>query len=435
MLFPRRLVAWPLFLVAISSSLPALAENWPQWRGPRQNGVSEETGLPHEFDTAKNVAWKVPLPGPSGATPVVWGDRIFVSSVGSNNSDLLLLCVSTDGKVLWERRVSSGNRAIRGDEGNYASNSPSTDGQHVWAMVGDGTLACFDFEGNQKWKVNLQERYGRFNIQYGMSSTPVLDGDRLYLQLIHGDGRAQTREAVVAALDKKTGDEIWKVGRPSDAYAENEHSYASPIVYRDDKQEFLLTHGADFVVAHKLHDGSEIWRCGGLNPKGRYNPTLRLVATPAAVPGLIVVPSAKNGPVLALKPEALAGNVTDKSDALAWSLPSNTPDVPSPLIHDGLVYLCRENGNLICLDAKTGERLYEKLTHRQRHRASPVYADGKVYLCARDGVINVVKAGREFELLATNKLEPLSASPAISGGTIYFRTEHNLFAIRSASDK
>ncbi len=424
---------YSLLLLAVIAIPPARAENWPQWRGANHNGVSSEKGLPAEFGQDKNALWRVPLPGPAGATPVVWGDRIFLTSVDDAGSDLLLLCISTEGKVLWRQKVGAGNRRVMGGEGNSASPSPSTDGKHVWAMMTTGDLACFDFEGKEIWHVDLQKRYGRFQIAYGMTATPVLDGDRLYVQLIHGEGDPKTREAIVVALDKATGEEVWKQPRPSNAIQENESSYASPTLYRDDKQAFLLSHGADLIVAHDLETGKEIWRCGGLNASGPgtrgYDSTLRFVATPLAVPGLIVVPTAKRGPVLALRPGG-SGDITSASEYHVWR--SNiTPDVPSPLVYNGLVYLCRENGNLICLDAQTGKAVYpESPTHRLRHRASPVYADGKVFLTARDGVISVVQAGREFKLLAQNKMgEDISSSPAIAGGRIYIRTFEALYAI------
>jgi outer membrane protein assembly factor BamB len=414
-------------LTLLLSSSAALAENWPQWRGPRLNGVSQEKNLPAKWSKTENVLWRLALPGPGGATPVVWDDRIFVTA--PNGNDLLLICVSTGGKELWRQAVSRGNREVNGDEGNSCSPSPSTDGRHVWTFFTDGVLACYSVDGKEVWKTNLQDRYGKFKIQFGMTSTPVLDSGRLYLQLIHGEGNAKTREAMVLALDAATGKEIWKQPRPSDAVAECEHSYASPIVYRDENREFLLTHGADFVIAHDLKDGRELWRCGGLNPKSGYNPTLRFVASPVQGEGRIIVPSAKNGPVFCLKPE-LQGDVTRNDDAFFWKIDQNTPDVPSPLIHDGLVYLCRENGNLICLDAETGEQYYEERTVRERHRASPVYADGKIYITARNGVVTVVQAGREFQMLAQNTLgEGMSASPAIAHGRLYLRTEDALYAV------
>jgi outer membrane protein assembly factor BamB len=409
-------------LTTVSLTIPRVhAENWPQWRGPRMDGTSQETGLPLTWSKTENVLWRLPLSGPAGATPAVWGDRMFLTS--AEGSDLYVQCVSTDGRPLWKQKLGTGNQAVRNDEGNYASPSPATDGKHVWAFVGTGDLGCYDFEGRQVWKINLQDEYGKFKIQFGMASTPVLDGDRLYFQLIHSGG------AIVLALDKATGRNVWKVNRPSDARMECEHSYASPTLYRDGQRSFLLTHGADYIIAHDLKDGRELWRSGGLNPPGNYNPTLRFVASPVAVPGLIVVPSAKKGVVLGLGPE-LQGDITDTPEKRRWTLAKGTPDVSSPLVHDGLVYLCREEGTLGCLDAKTGEELYAERVHGARHRASPVYADGKIYLTGRDGRVTVVKPGRTFEVLARNDIhEEISASPAISNGRIYLRSFDALWAI------
>ncbi len=399
----------------------AAAENWPQWRGPANDGISKETGIPTQWSTAKNLAWSLNLPGMGGSTPIVWGERIFLTS--EDGKDLVLMCVGTDGKERWKRKVGSATGKARSDEGNGASATPSTDGKHVWAFVGSGELACFNFDGNEVWKFNTQERYGRFDIQFGMHSTPVLDGDRLYMQLIHSGG------AWVIALDKATGKEIWKVKRLSDGKAECEHSYASPIMWRKGADAYLIVHGNDYATAHALSDGHELWRVGGLNPKDRYNRTLRFVASPVATPDLIVVPSAKNGPVVGVKPDA-AGLVESGSAFEQWRRPHETPDVPSPLVHDGLVYLCSERGALICMDAKTGKEHYSKSIHSARYRASPVYADGHIYLTARDGTITVVKAGPKFEEVAVNKLpDQISASPAISGGRIYLRGFGTLFAI------
>jgi outer membrane protein assembly factor BamB len=408
-------------MAALAFVRPALAENWPQWRGARLDGISHETGLPTTWSKTDGVAWRLPLPGPAGATPVVWDDKIFLTS--ADGDSLILMCVGADGKPLWKQVMSDKNRNVRGDEGNSASPSPSTDGKHVWALMATGELACYTVAGKPVWGFNLQDRYGRFNIQFGMTSTPVLDGDRLYLQIIHSGG------AGVVCLNALSGKEIWKKNRPSDARDECEQSYASPIIYRSGKQEMLLTHGADLIVAHRLKDGREIWRCGGLNPPGNYNRTLRFVASPVAAAGLIVVPSAKNGPVLGLSPDN-HGDVTDSKSGHLWTRPRNTPDVPSPLVVDSLVYLCREDGTVLCLEAKTGEEIYQKRGHADRHRASPVYADGKIYLTARDGTVTVIKAGREFEVLASNPMgEAMSSSPAIANGRIYLRTFDALYAI------
>lgn len=431
-----RFLRKPLCAVVALFSVLALtakvqAENWPQWRGPQGNGISGEKNLPTEWSKTKNVAWRLEMPGSAGATPAVWGKQIFVTSV--DDDDLVLMCVGTDGKEQWRQLVGSGNRTVRGDEGNMASPSPSTDGKHVWAMMGNGALACYTVDGKKVWDVDLQDRYGRFRIAFGMSSTPVLDDGRLFLQLIHGDGKAETQEAIVVAIDAATGEGIWKQDRVTAATNENEHSYASPVLYDDGKQKYLISHGADYTVAHRLSDGTEIWRLGGLNPqddpKRPYHRTLRFVSSPVAHEGIVIIPTAKNYPTFAISAD-LKGNHIADGKSLLWTMPK-TPDVPTPVIHKGLAYLCMQNGNLYCLDAKTGEQFYEERTHRNRHRASPVLADGHLYLTSRDGVVSVVKTGKKFEMVSQNDIEEsLSASPAISNGTIYLRSYDALWAIR-----
>jgi len=409
----------------------ANAENWPSWRGPTSNGISTEQSVPTKWDVT-NVAWKIPLPGPAGSTPVVWGDRIFLTSVDGSN--LILMCFDTDGKEQWRQTISSsGDKRVRNDEGNYASPSPVTDGQHVWTMMGDGQLACFTVGGDSVWKLDLQERFGRFRIAFGMSSTPVLYGDHLYLQLIHGDGKANTQEAAVIALRKTTGKTAWKVGRVTGATDENEHSYSSPLLYNFGGLAYLVTHGADYTVAYKLNNGSELWRLGGLNPqndsKRRYHRTLRFVSSPGLADGIIVSPTAKDGRTFAIRADQ-NGDLTGNKGAALWTI-DGTPDVPSPLIHEGIVYLCNQNGNLRAIDAASGEEYYLERTERTRHRASPVYAAGHIYLTARTGKITVVKVGKKFEKVAVNDIgEDITSSPAISNGTIYLRSFSSLWAIK-----
>ena len=422
----NRLLRWSLcvaLLFAVSSVVRA--ENWPAWRGPLNNGISSEKNLPTKWSKTENVAWKVALPGPAGASTVVWENRIFVPSV--DGTDLVLLAYDTkDGKQLWRQVVGQGNKDVRGDEGNSASNSPVTDGKHVWIMMANGAFGCYSVEGKEVWKSNLEDRFGKFDIQFGLTSTPVLDGGRLYLQMIHGARDRVPSRGIVACLDAATGKEVWKQNRETDAVDENKHSYASPVMYDFGGKKFLLTHGADYTIAHDINSGAELWRLGELNLKTKYDNTLRFVASPACADGIIVVPSAKGGPCVGLKPDGKG----DVSQHRFWTN-LKTPDVPSPLIVDGLVYLCMQDGNLYCLDQATGEQHYFERTHRQRHRASPVYADGHIYLTARDGIITVVKAGKKFETVAENDVgDAISASPSISNGTIYLRTFDALWAIR-----
>ncbi len=424
----RLLAAACLFTVLPSAE----SGDWGSWRGPSSNGISTEKDLPLKWSKDQNVAWRVPMPGPAGATPAVWGNQIFVTSIDGNK--LVLICLGTDGKEQWRQEIGSGNKDVRGDEGNSASPSPITDGQHVWSFMATGDIACFTVDGKPVWGGNLQDRYGKFRIAFGMSSTPVFHDGRLYLQLIHGDGKAETSEALVVALDAATGKDIWKSERVTAAHTENEHSYASPLLYDFGGVKYLVTHGADYTVAYNLKDGSERWRLGGLNPHNdpdrRYHPTLRFVASPGIAEGIIVCPTAKNGPVFAISADG-EGDLTGSKKAIKWVREKNTPDVPSPVILDDLIYLCRENGILLVLDRETGEEVYMERTHSMRHRASPVYADGHLYLTARDGKITVVKTGRSFEIVSQNDTgEAMSASPAISNGTIYLRTFDALWAIR-----
>ena len=408
------------------------AENWPQWRGPDFNGVSHETDVAREWGNDENVAWRLPLPGPGGATPVVFDDQIFLTS--ADGEDLVLICVGTDGKEQWRRVVGTGNEIARVDEGNSASPSPCTDGEHVWSFMGTGDLACFTVEGEPVWTMNLQEKFGEFKIQFGMSTTPVLHNGKLIFQLIHGDMHGPGEPASVVALDAATGETVWRTPRKTGATQENKHSYASAILYDFDGLTLLLTHGGNHTIAYDLDSGREIWRFGSFNPQDdpnwEFNPFFRLVASPGIGPGIVVIPTAKRGPVFAVRPES-KGKLPIDGKSVMWTLEKGTPDVPTPLVYEGLVYLCGEDGILRCIDAKSGDEYYKKRLHGGRYRASPIYADGHVYLTCRDGFITVVKAGKEFEIVAENETGQVqSATPVISNGTVYLRTFEELWAIR-----
>jgi outer membrane protein assembly factor BamB len=420
----------------LHSPAPALAENWPQWRGPHGNGISAEVGIPLRWSKTENVAWRTPLPGPGGATPVVWDDRIFVTS--SSGDDLVLLCLGTDGQERWRKTVGTGNQIARGEEGNSASPSPATDGKHVWVFFGTGVLACYDMDGHEVWKFDVQDRYGKFDIQFGMTSTPVLHEGALYLQLLHGSmGGGDYIVGKVVKLDAATGKDIWVRDRPTGAIAENRHSYASPVLYEEGAQKALLTHGQDHTVAFDLETGEELWRLGGLNGttelnKTPFDRTLRFVASPTVAEGVVVIPTAKKGPAVALSIAEAHGVVPPDGKAVRW-VNEKTPDVSCPLIVDGLVYLCRPDGKLFVVDAQTGEELYYERTHDHQHRASPLYVDGHVILTARDGHFTVVKAGRKFEVAAENEIgETITATPVAANGTLYLRTFDALYAIRAS---
>lgn len=415
----------------------ALAENWPQWRGSNGKGISSETNFKTSWSKA-DYAWRAPMPGQGGATPAIWGDKIFVTS--ADGDDLVLICLdSKSGNKLWNQTVASGNQNARAGEGNSASPSPSTDGKHVWVFFSTGALACYSVEGEKVWGFDVGERFGKLDIQFGMTSTPVLDGDALYLQLIHGAMRRDddSRTGKVIKLNKLTGETIWEYDRVTEVVFECKHSYASPFIYDDGATRFLVVHGADCTTGHSLETGEELWRFGGLNGvtpinPGRHDPTFRFVSSPGMSDGTIVIPTAKRGPTVAINVgDALKGDVSDSQQVLRWVIPE-TPDVSIPLVVDGLVYLLHKDGKLQCIDLESGKEVYFERTHTVQHRVSPLYVDGHIYFCGKDGVCTVVKAGREFEIVSQNEMnnEAITASPVASNGTLYIRTYDALYAIQ-----
>jgi outer membrane protein assembly factor BamB len=415
----RCLVAVSLLIVSLVAV--SRADNWPQWRGPNNDGISKEKNLPTEWSETKNIVWKLKLPGMGSATPVVWGDLIFVTS--DDTKDVFLQCISTKGEEVWKKKFGESNGKKYHGDSNNASPSPSTDGKNVWCFSGNGDLACFDFGGKEIWKINTQDRYGKVKFQWGgIHSSPVLYEDRLYLQLLNGNGQN------VVALNKATGEEVWKIERKSDGRGECLEVYASPFIWQNGKDAYLVVHGNDYATAHRLKDGSEIWRVGDLNSKSNYNSTYRFVSSPVMTPDLIVVPTAKGGAVVAVKPNA-TGTFGTGSDNEIWRLKRGTPDVCIPLVEDGLVYLDND-ATVTCLDAKTGKEYYSEKIHGGIYRGSPLYADGKIYYSCQDGTVTVVKAGPKFEVLAVNKLsDKINASPVVANGRIYIRGWDNLYAI------
>ena len=422
-------IAFLAALMLLSGQL-AQAENWPQWRGPRFDGTGSASDLPATWSQQENVRWRVVLPGPAASTPAVWGDRIFLTSTDNKTSSLYVMSFDRSGKLQWSRDVGHGSSKELPDrlahETTPASPSPATDGKHVWALFGSNILVKLDFSGDEIWRVDLASRYGSVNNYFGLSMSPLLYEGRLYLQLLHTDAQ------LVVALDAATGEGVWKYERSTDAREECLHSYASPtpFVANPGGVAQILIHGADYITSHRVADGDELWRFGSLNPADGYNPTLRLVSTPIAVEGTVIVPTATRGPVIGLRPGDFSGSIARGTDQFAWELERGTPDVPSPLVFGGLVYLSGEKGTLTVLDFKSGEVVYDERVHQSTHRGSPVHADGKIFLTGTDGTVSVVRPGREFEVIAKNKLgEYLAASPAISGDTIFLRTYEALYAI------
>ena len=397
----------------------ASAEHWPQWRGPLLNGTSPETGLPTRWDTTTNIAWSLPLPALSGSTPIVWDSHVFLNVATGNALELWAVNRDT-GTVRWRRVLGSGNRRAR--KQNMSSPSPVTDGTYVWTMTGTGRLAVFDFDGELIWGRDIQQDYGRFGLQWGYASSPLLHDGALYVQVLHG--MMTDDPSYVLRIDGATGETVWKTNRPTHARRESPDSYTTPTLLRyDDSVEVVVT-GADVVTGYDPGSGQELWRAAGLNPSN--NGAYRLVASPVAFGSLLYAPS-RERPLLALKAGG-RGDVT--LTHLAWST-NNGPDVPTPVTDGTYFYIVRDNGVLWCLDAKTGAPVYgPQRLRRGTYSASPVLADGKLYATNEDGDTSVVVAGPRFELVAENALDDYAlSSPAVSDGQIFLRTTQRLWAI------
>ena len=412
----RRLPAFVVMLISLTS---VHAENWPQWRGPALNGVSNEKNLPARWTAEENIAWKLAMPAWSGSTPVIWRDRIFLNV--SDGKDIHLWCVDrAKGTALWKKLLSGGDAKMR--KQNMSSPSPVTDGRNVYVMTGTGILKGFDFAGKELWTRDIQKDYGQFGLQWGYASSPLLFEDGLYVQVLHG---MRTDDAsYVLRIDKKSGKTVWKVERPTAAIRESPDSYTTPALLRYARTTEIVITGGDCVTGHDPASGKELWRANGLNPDN--NPSYRIVASPIIFNEIIYAPT-RVRPLLALRAGG-RGDIT--SSHVLWST-QNGPDVPTPVTDGKYFYIVNDRGVMWCLDARTGAEIYgQQRIKPGTYSGSLVLADGKLYVTNEEGLTTVIKAGPKFEVVAENPLNDYClSSPAISDGQIFIRTAANLYCI------
>jgi outer membrane protein assembly factor BamB len=399
------------------------AENWPAWRGPLANGISGEKGLPIKWSTQENIAWKLAMPSRSGATPIVWNDHIFLNvATAMTSGDIELWAVDRKkGEPLWKRHLGSGNNQQR--KQNMSTPSPVTDGTTVWVMTGTGILKAFDFKGTELWMRDIQKDYGRFGLNWGYASSPLLHQGSLYIQVLHG--MKTDDPSYVMRIDGKSGKTMWKVDRPTHAISESPDSYTTPLLVNVGTTNEIVVSGGDIVTAHDPATGKEIWRANGLNPQN--DPNYRIIASPVLAGSLVIAPT-RNRPMLALRPGG-NGDVTNTHKAWSFDL---GPDVPTPISDGKLLYVVRDNGVVHALDVKTGAVVWgpERLK-TGAYSSSPVLVDGKLYVTSEnEGLTSVFNAGPKFEVVAENPLDDYClASPAVSNGQIFIRTDKFLWAI------
>jgi outer membrane protein assembly factor BamB len=393
----------------------ARAEEWPGWRGSRGDGTSTEIGLPLHWSAGDNVAWKAAIPGIGHSSPIVWGDRTFVTTCLEKDFQRLLLCLDRrNGKLLWQRVVVTSKLEGKHKLNSYASSTPVTDGKHVWVTFlqeHDIEVACYDFDGNLVWRRSP----GQFFSVHGFCSSPVLYHDLL---IVNGD---QDAEAYLVALDKNTGAERWRADRPN-----RTRSYCAPLLVNAAGKPQLVLSGSKCVASYDPDTGKQYWIIDG--------PTEQYVASLVHTDGVLFLtagfPEYHN---MGIRPDGV-GNVTRTH--VLWHEKKTTARkaayVPSPIAHGHHFYVMSDLGYLSCFEARTGKRLWmEKLG--RHHSASPAAAEGRLYCVDDDGITHIVKAGPTFEVLSRNALgDACYASPAIARGQIFIRTLHDLYCIGDA---
>ena len=432
----------PLLLAGVFCASLVHAANWPQWRGPNYDGSSPETGLPEKFSKTENVAWTAPMPGPSGASPVVFGDNVFVNSIDAQKKSRVAICLDRKtGAVKWQHDLGPG--ISQDDKSNFSSPSPVTDGQLVYFYYGNGELVCFEVGGQQVWTRNIQKDYGAFAYQWTYSASPTLANGKLYIQVlqrnvpVNGRGGAQN-DSYLLALDPKTGKELWKHIRPSDAVAESLEAFSTPIPFTHNGRKEIIVLGGDCITGHNPETGAELWRWGTWNPQkiGHW----RLVPSPVAGAGVALACGPKGAPITAVK---LGGNGKLPDASIAWQSTERdvTSDVPTPLFYQGKFYVL--NGgkrSLLCVEPADGKVIWSgDLAAGSGGRAvfesSPTAADGKIYVMDHRGNVFVAStATNGFKLLHSTPMgdegdNSLRSSIAISQGQLFIRTGKTLHCI------
>ncbi|HPM79424.1 MAG TPA: PQQ-binding-like beta-propeller repeat protein [Candidatus Anammoximicrobium sp.] len=409
-----------LFAIGLVAAGLVRAENWPCWRGPRGDGTSEEKQVPLRWNgvSGENIVWKTPLPGRGHSSPIVWGDRLFLVACVEASQSRIVFCVDRPtGQILWQRTVISAPLERRHNLNSFASGTPATDGELVYATFlepdfgskkeatpGNLVVAAYDLAGNPRWLV----RPGRFSSVHGFCSSPVLFEDQV---IVNGD---HDGDSYIVALDRKTGEIRWKTPRPNKT-----RSYCTPIIREMDGRTQMILSGSLCVVSMDPRDGSQHWIIDG--------PTEQFVASLVYNGQLLFLTAGfPEHHILAIKPDG-RGNVTHTH--VAWRTTKGCSYVPSPIVSGEYFLVAADNGICSCFVAATGERLWmERLS--SHYSASLIEANGLVYFQADDGEMKIVRPGRQLEVVAANPLgEYCYASPAVSQGQIFLRGEKHLYCI------
>jgi outer membrane protein assembly factor BamB len=432
------LILWSSASIGRAESLAALqSKNWHQWRGPLASGVAPLGDPPVTWSATSHVRWKVEIPGDGTASPIVWGENVFVLTAAETGRTLspppkfpapphgspqttppvayyqfFVICLERQtGRVRWQRMAVElvPHEGHHRDHG-YASASPTTDGESLYASFGSRGIYCYDFDGNLRWKRDLGRMRTRYG--YGEGASPVVQAECLIVNWDHEQGSR------LFALDKRTGKTRWRVAR------DEVTSWATPLVVEHQGVCQVITNATKRVRSYDLADGRLLWECGGQ--------TVNVIPSPVAAGGTVFCTSGFRGNALYALPLSARGDLTG-SDRIAWHYDRDTPYVPSPLLYGGLLYFAKSNSAILsCLDARTGQVQFaaQRLPGLGSVYASPVGAARRIYVFGRDGTALVIKQSPGLEILATNRLEePVDASPAVVGRQMFVRAKKHLWCL------
>jgi outer membrane protein assembly factor BamB len=392
------------------------ATNWPCWRGPNGDGVADGRGLPTRWSKTKNIRWSVKLPGWGTSSPVVYGNRVFVTSHVKDRKSLLTLCFDRQtGKELWRHDFGFGVDQPTHKKSTLAVNTPAVTQDAVYVAFGNADIARYSHAGKLLWVNRYMDRFGDPKMAWGYGVSPLVLDDSVLFPWNHHKG-----PCFLIGLDKKTGKIAWKKGRPIGT------AHATPLVVEHHGQKDILVAGQNRLTAFAAQTHEELWRYG--KGAGPFNG--EIISSPVYGDGMVFLQLWRGSKIHALR---LTGK--GKPPQAVWVSKKPGPVESSVLYYRGLLYAWMDNGVLVCRDGKTGEELYRKRLGGASN-SSPAAGDGHIYLSDNDGKTFVVKAGKKFKLLETNRLgERISASPAVSGSWLIYRTDAHLYCISQGRDK
>jgi outer membrane protein assembly factor BamB len=396
----------------LALAVTAFASDWPQWRGPQANGLSDDQPLPREWSSTNNVRWSIKLPGWGTSSPVVYGSRVFVTSQVEEDGKTSLLTMCFDrrtGKELWRHDFGLGVRQRTHEKSNLAVNTPAVTKDSVYVAFGNADVARYSHEGKLLWVTRYMDLFGDPKMAWGYGVSPIVLGDSVVFPWDHHKG-----PCYVIGLDKESGRVLWKRERPIGT------SHSTPLVVEHHGQTDILISGKNRLTAFDAKTHSELWQYG--EGQGPFNG--EIIVSPVHGDGMIFLQLWRQSAIHAVR---LIGG--GKPPERVWVSEKPGPQEASPIYYRGLLYSWMDNGILVCLDGKTGMEVYRKRLGAATN-SSPVASGGRIYLSDIDGNTYVVRAGRDFELLATNSLgERITASPAIAGKELFYRTDSHLYSI------